>query len=209
MIKLNWEPFKNISTLKSLGVHGTEDDENYYLYLVDGPLIFECILAKANTNAHLEDFETNYKPIWNKKISVAIESFPPFASRLLGEQQMFKQIRGISQACTQGQNTIVWENPYPQAKLMATEVVGAEIGDTCDVFVLDRDGENELLPPLFGVANAVLKQFGYSVNVPEKFYRHRSEFPTDIYQGMQIKYVYNSLTAKTIRINLILNEVTD
>lgn len=45
------------------------------------------------------------------------------------------------------------------------------------------------------------------MNPAKDYYNHSSEYDADLYQGMQVRVAYVSISAKTIGINFILNEV--
>lgn len=62
MIELNWSNFKGIINTKGLYLQWYDYDNHYWLYTVDGPLQFKCILYKfpADTT-DLDDFVNNYK----------------------------------------------------------------------------------------------------------------------------------------------------
>lgn len=78
-------------------------------------------------------------------------------------------------------------------EITGVEVVGASIGDTCDLEIW--------------YGNTKLNQFGFGVFLAKDFYSHHSEYDSDIPQGLKIKVVYHSVSEKTVGINLILNEL--
>lgn len=73
---VSWTALKAVLTGRSIGVHGTQDAENYYLMAIDGGLSFECILRKANPNDDLADFTANYLPTWNALIAPTVNGLP-------------------------------------------------------------------------------------------------------------------------------------
>lgn len=118
-------------------------------------------------------------------------------------KNIFKRFTGISQPLNQGSNTFMWTQAnFPWVKFLGVEVIGAELGDTCDLYVLDTTTGT-----YSGVPNYQLNQFGFTVNVGPSFYKRESSFDADMYQGLQIKFVYNSVSAKTVYINFDMNEV--
>jgi hypothetical protein len=58
-----------------------------------------------------------------------------------------------------------------------------------------------------GYPNFKLNQFGFSANLGKDYYQQNTNYDADLYQGMQLKFTYNSKSAKTIGINFNLNEV--
>jgi len=58
-----------------------------------------------------------------------------------------------------------------------------------------------------GFPNALLNQFGYTLNMAKDYYARTSPFDADLYQGMVLKLTYVSISNKRIGINIIMNEV--
>jgi hypothetical protein len=138
---------------------------------------------------------------------VSMPSQTPYASKTIVisgvTKKLYKRFTGISQALSAGSNTFTWTQAnYPWVKFMGIEVVGAETGDTCSFYILDT-----ATGTFSGVPNYQLNQFGYSVNIAKDFYKRLAEYDADIYQGLQFKFVYTSISAKTIYINFDMNEV--
>lgn len=131
-----------------------------------------------------------------------IESIPPFADKFLGGMRIYRRVHGIQASLSQGENTVVWSVPYDWAKITCVEIVGGECLDYASLFVLDSS-----TGIVSGIPNFTLNQFGFNVNVSAGFYESRSKYDADLYKDLQLKVVYNSLSAKTIGINFILDEV--
>jgi hypothetical protein len=133
---------------------------------------------------------------------VAVSSTPAFASKTFGTKSLFKRVVGQQISLSAGSNTFTYTETFPWVKFMALEIVNGEAGDYCSLYILDTAAGT-----FSGVANAQLNQFGFTTNIAAGFYQHRSEFDADVYQGLQIKIVYQSLSAKTIGVNYVMNEV--
>lgn len=134
-----------------------------------------------------------------------IQTISPFASKTLANgKKLYKREHGIQAVLNQGSNEIVFTIPYPWVKMVGVEILYGEKLDTCDLIILDSAAGS-----YSGVPNQQLNQFGYNVNVAEGEYEEESAYDADLYQGMQIKIVYNSQSAKTIGINFNLSEVKD
>jgi len=138
---------------------------------------------------------------------VSVNSAPAFASKTITvnnvTKSLYKRFTGINQALSVGANTFTWTQAnYPWVKFLGIEVINAEVGDTCDLYVLDT-----ATGTYSGHANYPLNQFAYGANVSPTYYKHVSEYDADVYQGLQIKFVYTSISAKTIYINFDMNEV--
>jgi hypothetical protein len=203
IVDLTWANFKTHVTDKGR-VRFIDRDSFYKISFIDNGGELETSVLKDG-GADQVDFETNYKPYGNKPAASqsVITSIPAFAAKVLPDgNKLFKRVVGIRSDLVAGDNTIVWVNPYNWAKFMAAEVVGGEAGDYVDVYVLDSTSGS-----ITSVPNYVLNQFAFTTNIAKDFYQHKSEFDADIYLGLQIKFVYHSVSAKTIGINFILNEV--
>ncbi|MDX1373361.1 MAG: hypothetical protein R3321_12880, partial [Nitrososphaeraceae archaeon] len=102
-------------------------------------------------------------------------------------------------------NNIIYEIPLTSCKITGIEIINGEIGDSVTFQVLDTiDGTVTTIP------NFVLNEFGTNVNVAEKLYKHKSPYDADLFAGLQLKLIYdavNTIAAKTIGINFILDEV--
>ncbi len=125
-----------------------------------------------------------------------------FASKKIGDKNLFKRGHGITKVCAIGENETIFVVNYAWAKITALEIINGSVGDTVSLFVLDST-----VGTYTSISNYVLNQFAYNLNVAEKFYSKKSEYDADLYAGMQIKIVYNSVNEKTIGLNFDLNEV--
>lgn len=117
-------------------------------------------------------------------------------------KSLFRRVTGIKSSLSIGENTILFTVPYAWVKVTGAQMIGGEIGDTSNFMVLDSTAGTYT-----GVPNYQLNQFGFNVNIAKDFFESRSQFDADLYVGMQIKLVYTSISAKTIGINFILDEV--
>jgi hypothetical protein len=164
-------------------------------------------LVAAHDNTPLPENSVQQVAITSQP-DLNIQSIPSFAAKTLVVGGVVKKLyarnTGIQQALDQGTNTITYVINYPWVKLLGVEVIGAETLDYCDFEVYD-DAQGSYS----GYPNLKLNQFAYSVNVPKDYYIRTSQFDADLYQGMMLKVTYNSVSAKTIGINLIMNEVKD
>ena len=126
----------------------------------------------------------------------------PFATKTVGAKKLFKRAHGIQADLASGSNTVIFTIPYAWAKLSGITIVGGELGDFTDLFILDSTGGT-----YSGVANYQLNKFGFATNVAKDYHEEKSNYDADLYLNMQIKISYTSMTAKTIGINFDLNEV--
>lgn len=207
MIELIWSNFKSIVNSKGLYIQYYEYNDTYWLYLADGPLVFTCNLYKsAEDTTDLTDFETNYKTTkTNKDVIPPITSNSFTAKTLISNgvvKKLFARNTGMQFAVSAGTNTLTYTATYPWVKILGVECIGAETLDTVDMKVYDNASGT-----YSGVPNYLLNQFAYSVNVGKDYYIRTSQFDADLYTGMIIQFTYNSVSAKTIGFNLIMNEV--
>jgi hypothetical protein len=193
-----------------------EPNEEFELPIENPSLIakyanFEPLLvAIANGDASIGN-GTAYFTTLNEQLNwikgngadqVDILSASPFASKVFENKKLYKRVTGQQAAVYAGSNTILHTITYPWVKITGIECLGAELLDFVSFYVLDSTTGTYTTVP-----NFQLNQFGFDVNLRREYYKHESEFDADLYQGMQIKVVYNSVSAKTIGINYILNEV--
>lgn len=126
-----------------------------------------------------------------------------FASKtLLSGHKLYKREHGQKYTLSAGSNDLYFTVPYSWVKIIGVEIIGGELGDTTDMIILDSTSGT-----YSGVPNYQLNQFGYTVNIAPEEYEEENAYDANLYQGMQIKFVYESVSAKTIGINLNLTEV--
>lgn len=126
----------------------------------------------------------------------------PFATKEMAGKKLYKRVTGIQAAVTTGSNEIVFTVTYPWVKLTQIEIVNCEALDKACLKVFDDANGT-----YSGTPNYEFNQFGFTVNCSKDFYKSASEFDSDLYVGMKIKVNYQSLSNKTIGINLVQNEV--
>jgi hypothetical protein len=139
---------------------------------------------------------------------ISINSTPAFASKSFGAKNLFKRVVGQQATLSPGDNTVLYVEQFPWVKFMALEIINGEVGDYVSLYILDTaTGTYTKAQTGTAYPNAPLNQFGFNANIAAGFYAHKSEFDADIYQGLQIKIIYHSVSAKTIGINYVMNEV--
>jgi hypothetical protein len=140
--------------------------------------------------------------------AISIASTPAFASKNFGTKSLFKRVVGIQFPLTVGDNTLMYTETFPWVKFMALEIINGEMGDYVSLYILDTvAGTYTKAQTGTAYPSAPLNQFGFNANIAPGFYQHKSEFDADVYQGLQIKIVYHSMSEKTIGINYVMNEV--
>jgi len=154
-------------------------------------------IVSAHTGVPLPD------PVIIQPVSVSSAPAPaPFAAKTIGTKKLYKRVNGVQSAVIVGSTDILFTVPYAWCKITGLEIIGGELLDKISLYVLDS-----VTGAYSGSVNAVLNQFGFTVNTAKDYYNHSSEYDADLYQGMQIKVTYISISAKTIGVNFILNEM--
>ena len=205
-ICFSWSDFKSLITDKAK-LRFIDRGTDYKLDYCDQGGNFECYLLK-DSGSDQSDFESNYKSYANKKItgSVSVDTVPPFGSKTIiingVTKKLFARFTGIQQALSIGANTIDYTTTYPWAKIVGLEIINGEALDAVDLKVYDTAAGT-----YSGVPNYMLNQFAYTMNVGSGFYEKVAQFDADIYQGMILRFTYNSISEKTVGFNLLINEV--
>lgn len=197
MIVLSWSALKSVADSKVIALQYVEESTKYHVYLVDGSLVLYCDVPKGSDEC--TTFEASYKSLANRPVAVTQASF---AAKTLGTKKLFARNTGQQYAVTAGANVLTYTATYPHVKVIGVEVVGCEALDTGSMKVYD-----DASGTYSGVPNALLNQFGYTINLPKDFYRREAAFDADLYQNMVIKIEYNSVSNKTVGINFIMNEL--
>lgn len=201
-MEVTWAEFKNFVTQRNLSIQFVEMRGNYFMKAFDGFFNLECILSVGTGDSDTTDFETNFKAKGNKTQPQQVHAFS--AKTLPNGKKLYKREHGIQSTLTTGVNTVTFTVPYAWVKIIGLELIGGETLDTVDFFVLDSTSGT-----YSGVPNYTLNQFGFNVNVAPGEYKENNNYDADLYSGMQIKIVYNSISNKTVGINYKLNEVKD
>jgi hypothetical protein len=158
--------------------------------------ILDAIVA-AHTGAPLPQNQTQ---------NVAVQAVAPFGSKTVvvdgATKKLFARNCGAQFNVGVGTTVCTYTIPFPWVKMIGIEIINSEALDTATLKVLDTVGGTYT-----GVANYVLNQFAWVMNLPKDFYARTAAFDADLRSGMQIQITYVSVTAKIIGINFILNEV--
>lgn len=176
---------------------------------IQGETAFDCVLLVDRTTEIDSAMDAvvaahTGKPL-DKTESVRVSEAPapnPFASKIIGDKGIFQRVHGESYALSSGSNVIDHSVPYPQIKFNEIEIIGGELGDTCNLKILDTSTGTYTT-----IANYQLNQFGFNVNVKPDYYQRSSNYDADLFQGMRVYIEYASVSAKTVYINYILHEL--
>jgi len=195
-MNLEWAVFKSVCTARSISMQYIDMIGSYALTAFDDCFEVSCNLVES---ADITDFETNYKASGNKPPSTLISAF---TAKTFGTKKLFARNTGIQQDLTAGSNTISYTINYPWVKIIGIEAIGTEALDTAELRVYDNASGT-----YSGVPNAILNQFGFTLNMAKDFYSRASQFDADLYQGMILKITYVSISDKRVGMNIIMNEV--
>lgn len=201
-----WSDFKAFVSARLLQMNFIENDTSYIIRACDSWFAQECLLDKAVNTSEVSEFETNFKTSANKKIIQEIASMPSFGSKTFyfGNtlKKLYSRFTGQQFAIIQGANTCDYTVTHAWVKMVGIELIAGELGDTASLKVIDTAQGT-----YSGVPNYVLNQFGFEVNVAKDYYARASQFDSDLYPGMIVRLEYNSISAKTIGVNYLINEV--
>jgi hypothetical protein len=131
----------------------------------------------------------------------------PFASKILPNgKKLYARVHGIQASVSGDAYTIDFVIPYNDCKLTGIEIIGGNTGDTINLKVLDTPAGT-----ISGIADYMLNQFGFDVNVSKDFYERDSAYDADLIKDMKIRIEYDSASTLPIPvyINFILHEVKD
>lgn len=128
---------------------------------------------------------------------------PTYSNKTLPDgKKLYARNTGKQFSVSAGSNVLTYTATYAHAKLVGVEVINAEALDYVDLKVRDTASGT-----YSGYPNVVLNQFAYTHNIPKDYYIRLSRFDADLYVNMVIEITYNSVSAKTIGINFIMDEV--
>ena len=196
-LEVTWAEIKRHAAEKEMPIQWAEVADRLYVRIIDGGFSLYSILDPSSADA--TEFNTSYKPAIGKRVE-SVNA--PFASKTTGTKKIFARTTGLQFALSAGSNTFSYTATLPWAKITGVEVIGAETLDYVDFKVRDSASGS-----YSGVPNYMLNQFGFAVNVPKDYYKREATFDADLYQGMVLEFIYNSVSVKSIGINLIMVEV--
>lgn len=185
MVYQEWTTFKTNVTNKS-ALRFLESELFYTIKYND----FDSSIMK-DSGADQTDFETNYKSLANKTTT---PEAPAFDSKKIGTKSLFTRTMGVAYILAVGANTLDYTIPYTACKINGLEIVNAETGDFVDLKVAH---------PTYGV----LSQFAFNAYLSKDYYERISNYDADLFAGLILRIVYNSVTAKTVYVNYLLHEV--
>ena len=204
-IETDWSGVKDFVDSRSVSPQYTEDNNHYYIFVLDGQFGVKTRLEKNPTDTtDLDDWNSNYKPSSNAKTPLEPS---PFGSKVLPNgKSLFRRIHGLKlDLDTSGSDQkVAFTVPYGSAKITSTEIIGAGLGDRIDFKVLDTAAGTVTTVP-----NYMLNQFGFDVYPSEGRYEQKSEYDADLFLGLQLEITVKPMdsVARPVYFNLVLHEV--
>lgn len=127
----------------------------------------------------------------------------PFGSKELSDgRKLYRRKHGFVFSHTAGTTEHEIEVPYAFCKTNQAELMGCPAGCTANFKVLDT-----ATGTYTGVANQLLDQFGYDVNISKDSFRDTSEYEADLRIGMRIVIELTSTEAFDFGVNIVFHEV--
>jgi len=201
MYKIEWAEMKAFISSNQAEFKFLEMPNDYIVVARDSWFELECYLTKTNPrNQDQIEFEDDFKALEEKLNKPMKQS--SFTSKEENGLKLFTRTHGASYDLEIGSGNCDFVIPYNQVKFNALEIVGCEKGDTISLQILDSDSGIVSTVP-----NYMLNQFGFSVGVPDGFYVRESKYDADLFSGLKIRIMYESISAKKIHINYILHEL--
>jgi hypothetical protein len=144
-------------------------------------------------------------PLPETALPITVVATPPFGSKTIGingvTKHLYARYAGFQASLVTGSNILTYAVSYPWVKMLGIEAINCEALDIADLEILDT-----ATGTYSGHPNAVLNQFGYSINLPANYYRQQAEFDVDLYSGMVVRLTYTSISDKMVGVNLLMNE---
>lgn len=129
-----------------------------------------------------------------------------FASKAVAEGNLYRRKHGFKseEIAPNSSGIIELVIPYNAAKINQMELVNAREGDTVDLKAYDTPTGT-----ISGVANYMLNQYAFKLELPNGYYMDKSDYNADFIKDMKIEVTYynNGDTPHIVRGNIIYNEV--
>lgn len=202
-VPISYSDFKTFINSQGLPFRQVQMSESYFLHLNDNGLLLNCVVPITDpAGSDQVDYEANLKSKANRIPSIKTQ---PFSDKILPDgKKIFIRVHGLSASVSGAPDNIDFSIPYDLCKLTGIEILNGLAGDTCNLKVLDTPTGT-----ISGVANAVLNQFGFEVNVAKDFYKRESSYDADLIKDMKVRIEYDSIATLPVMVyaNLILHEI--
>lgn len=189
-MQLSWNKIKPIIDAKSISIQWIDLGDRYWIHAVDGSFTLECMLHKTIEPTETADFEANYKPSGNKKISITDQS------GIKEPKEHRARLVGIANGIATKNTTTDFDWQMQQLAWLGTNKVSyfdgvqyhggnAVDGDTVTFQVVDKDG-------LSYPAGTVLEEFATNWGVTPDTDAIIRLFKSKMSPGFYIRCKYTS-----------------
>lgn len=206
--KITWEELKQKLTESHHLYHHVVKGV-YEIYAYKDPFLYK---TSFKDKAEKLDFETNYLAGSNKNLElpVALSSQvqnSPFSAKILSDgKRLYVREHGLPKTEIAAGTTVamVFEIPYPFAKINGAMLVGCKEHDVVNFKVLDTSSGLLTTIPMYPI-----NQFGFDVNMPNGIYKKTYPYDADLFQGLHIcvEYTNNGSESVYVSVNLDIHEV--
>ena len=200
--EITWSMMKSFVSQRGISLNYAEFDNEYYIVGVDDSLQFSCTLLKdATDTTDLDDFEANYKPTANKRLSTyeisGVANPKGMRARLVGSHFINLTAGQVTNVDWQiPQLTFGGENKTSYFDGVEYYSANSKIGDTVTFQVVDKDG---ILYP----AGTVVEEFATGLYVIPDQRDAFILYKAKLVPGLYIRVVYTSTGASNV--DLICN----
>ena len=208
--KISYIDFKNFVETRELFPQCLSNGYARLLFATDGTFSVSTRVIEGTPD--YVDFQENIESNCNKRLGHRV-SHSPFSLKTIDNgKSLFKRVHGVESTIIQPGATgyLTFIIPYEFCKFSGAALIGCDVGDSLDFFVLDTptNSISGLDVETYG-PNAPINQFGFDVRTTKDFYENTSNYDADLFKDMQIYCAYknNSAQAKKVYMNSELHEV--
>jgi hypothetical protein len=133
---------------------------------------------------------------------VDVSSQPAFASKKVGTKKLYTRATGKVFAVTVGTNNLDFLIPFNEMKFNGIHIVNGKVGETVNLKILDT-----ATGTITGVANYLLNQFGFSVNLPDGVFIRESQYDADMIKDLVVRIELTAVEARDFRVNYAIHEL--
>jgi len=129
-----------------------------------------------------------------------------FRKKYVAEGRLYRRKHGFKSEEIAPNSSAIIELiiPYDIAKINQMELINAREGDNVDLKAYDTPTGT-----ISGVANYMLNQYAFKLELPNGYYKDKSDYDADFIKDMRIEVTYynNGDTPHIVRGNIIYHEV--
>lgn len=142
--------------------------------------------------------------------------FSGFANKAVEDGKLFRRKHGFKAAAEiahGAEGTVQLVVPYDKCKINEFEIINCLEGLTVDFKVHDTPtgtiSQTLEATGFTAVPNLMLNQFGFDVELPNGFYRDKSDYDADVIKDMRIDLIFKNNTGQAItpKGNIVYHEL--